>query len=256
MTARVLGILGLICLAACSTHRARPDTSGAEASAPRTMSAMSVISARRPPNFATISYGSLGDNHLLPLLGDAPVEWYCGCAFDPSTKTVDWDSCGFKPVTASDAERGRRIEWEHVVPRSWSAAAAGCSSVASCSGPTFNEMVADPYALVPAVGALNGKRSNNVLWEVAGESRPYGQCDFEVGVDDGVTYIEPPDHLKGDLARITLYMVKRYGIKLPTRGALALYKRWSREDPVDDKEREWLRAIRENVASWRFPYDR
>ena len=258
MSVRALVITGLLLVAGCATQPSRSGAAEAEAGAgARDLRDITVTAARGTPNFATISYGSIGDNYLLPLMGDAPVEWYCGCDFDPSTKTVDWASCGFSPVTANDGMRGRRIEWEHVVPRSWSASAAGCSTVASCGGPEFNRMVADPYALVPAVGALNGKRSNNVLWEVEGESRPYGRCDFEVGMDaDGSIYIEPPDHLKGDLARITLYMVKRYRIKIPIRGAITLYKRWSRDDPVDDREREWIRAIHENVADWKVPYDR
>jgi deoxyribonuclease-1 len=253
----VLPLVASLGLAACASAPERLARDDAPATEAAVLSRIAVASARRRPDFDTVGYGTVADSYLLPLLGDAPKEWYCGCNFDPADKQVDWNSCGFEPVTQDDARRGARIEWEHVVPQSWSATAAGCDSTNTCSGAAFNRMVTDPYALVPAVGALNGKRSNHVMWEVQGESRPYGQCDFEVGQDDdGQLYIEPPDHLKGDLARITLYMASRYGIDIPQRGAKALYKRWHKQDPVDHNERERVRAIRQHVADWKFPYDR
>lgn len=38
-------------------------------------------------------------------------EFYCGCQY--SGKTIDWSSCGFEP--RKNAERARRLEWEHVI---------------------------------------------------------------------------------------------------------------------------------------------
>lgn len=247
--------LALIALLAsgCATHRSESEDRAFELRRVST----TAVAGRNRPNFATIKYGDLGNKHLLPLLGDDPSEWYCDCKFDPATKDIDFESCGFKPSKPDDLRRGKKIEWEHVVPRSWAAAALGCTSVKACeSDQDFNVIVTDPYALVPASGALNGVRSNHVLWEVEGETRPYGECDFEIGEDEnGKTYIEPPDHLKGDLARITLYMIQRYGLKVPAYGAERLYEQWSEDDPVDDGELSRVRAIRAAVADWNYPYD-
>ena len=84
------------------------------------------------------------------------------------------------------------------------------------------------------MGELNGDRSNKPYGEVAGEPRLYGACDFEIGGKPSVT--EPPDNVRGDAARIWLYMSDTYKIKI-TAPQRAMFEAWSKQDPVDAWER-------------------
>jgi deoxyribonuclease-1 len=76
----------------------------------------------------------------------------------------------------------------------------------------FRRIEADLHNLTPAVGELNGDRSNLPYGIVAGEPRLYGACNFEIGGKARVT--EPREEVRGDAARIWLYMADSYKIKL------------------------------------------
>jgi endonuclease I len=69
---------------------------------------------------------------------------------------------------------------------------------------TFKRMEADLHNLAPAMGELNGDRSNQPFCLVKGEPRQYGACDFEIGGKPRVT--EPREDVRGDADRIWLYM--------------------------------------------------
>ena len=56
------------------------------------------------------------------------------------------------------------------------------------------------YNLVPAVGEINGDRSNYKFGLIEDEPRVYGTCDFEVDFRNRIA--EPPPHVRGDIARI------------------------------------------------------
>lgn len=46
--------------------------------------------------------------------------------------------------------------------------------------PRFVQMEGDMHNLVPAVGEVNGDRSNYSFGMLPGESRVYGRCDVEI----------------------------------------------------------------------------
>lgn len=102
-------------------------------------------------------------------------------------------------------------------------------------------MVAD---LVPVIGELNAERSDRPYGEVEGERREFGACDFEVDRSRRDGPVEPPDNVRGDLARIWLVMAAAYpdGLEL-TPDERELFERWSASDPVDEWERERARRI-------------
>jgi deoxyribonuclease I len=99
---------------------------------------------------------------------------------------------------------------------------------------TFKRIEADLHNLTPAVGELNGARSNKPYGMVTGEPRLYGSCDFEIGGTPKVT--EPRDEVRGDAARIWLYMTATYKIRL-TAAQRDMFEAWSKSDPVDEWER-------------------
>lgn len=192
---------------------------------------------------------------------------YCGCNIQWSKKTsggtVDPAACGYKP--RADAARGARIEWEHIVPAEHFGGARACwkqghpdcvdskgkafRGRACCSRVDldFRRMEADLHNLAPAVGELNGDRSNYPYGEIPGEARVYGACNFEVNLDAPrrARVAEPAATIRGDVARATLYMANTYGVALSAERR-AMFLEWHRSDPPDAWER--LRDARIKAA--------
>lgn len=94
-------------------------------------------------------------------------------------------------------------------------------------------MESDLYNLVPAIGEVNGRRSNYSMAIIPGEAREFGACDVEIAGRK----IEPRPEIRGDVARIYFYMAKAY----PGRGIISrknrkLFAAWDKADPVDEWE--------------------
>lgn len=183
------------------------------------------------------------------------ITLYCGCDYDPKTRTLsreDWRKCGFQP--RQDAERASRIEAEHVMPahqfgnfrQCWRQPEAVCGRKMSgrkcCEekDPVFNTAHNDLNNLYPAIGEVNGDRSNFNWGEVPGERREYGACTMEV--DASIRRAEPPEPVKGEIARTMFYMERTYGFRLSDQDR-KLYAAWNRMDPPDDWEQERNRRI-------------
>lgn len=188
------------------------------------------------------------------------IDFYCGCDYTPkktgSGGIIDATECGYNP--RKNKTRGKQLEWEHVVPAyyfgskrtCWKKGNAKCIKADGtpfkgrecCSrvDKTFKKIEADLHNLTPAVGELNGDRSNLPYGIVEGEPREYGRCDFEIGGSPKVT--EPRDEVRGDAARIWLYMTDTYGITL-TDLKREMFEAWSQADPPDSWEKLRNRRI-------------
>jgi deoxyribonuclease-1 len=105
----------------------------------------------------------------------------------------------------------------------------------------FKRMEGDMHNLVPAIGELNGDRSNYRFSMLEGEKRRYGQCDFEV--EFKAKKAEPPEAVRGDIARTYFYMADRYKLKL-SKSQRKLLGVWDRADPVDAWERKRNQKIK------------
>lgn len=196
---------------------------------------------------------------LTKIYYDHLTTFYCSCAFT-SEKAVDPTACGYKP--RRPGVRSWRIEWEHIVPAArfgqtrscWSSGHERCVNSRGarykgrrCCGqqgvdPVFRRMEADLHNLAPAIGELNADRSNFRYGEVEGEPRVYGACDFEI--DRGTRVAEPREKIRGDVARVYLYMADVYGLKL-TDEERGRFLRWHRMDPPSKWEIERNRRITE-----------
>jgi len=102
-------------------------------------------------------------------------------------------------------------------------------------------MQADMHNLVPAIGEVNGLRSNYSFAMIPGEERRFGSCDMEISNRKA----EPPTDVRGDIARTYFYMDDAY----PGRGIISkknrkLFQAWDTQDPVDEWECERERRIR------------
>jgi len=191
---------------------------------------------------------------LLKVYKDNPFTLYCGCTF--KGKKPNLSSCGFIPK--KDKKRANRIEWEHVVPahafgQSFSEWRNGHPKCVSKKGKKFkgrkcaqkmNEeyrrMQADMFNLYPAIGEVNGRRSNYSMAIIEGEKREFGKCDVEIKSRK----VEPREEIRGEIARTYLYMDSVY----PGRGIISkknkkLYEAWNKSDPVDVWECERAKRI-------------
>lgn len=173
---------------------------------------------------------------------------YCACRFDDA-KRADLASCGY--VAAGNPERAARVEVEHVVPASWLGQGRPCWRQRLCTNrsgrrfkgreccaridPDFRAAYNDLHNLWPAIGEINEQRRHYRFDELPGEPRDFGQCDFEV--DDETHRAEPRPAVRGDIARIHLYMEMVHGVRL-SAALRARLMTWDRADPPDAWERE------------------
>ena len=186
---------------------------------------------------------------------DHPVSFYCGCDIEKQGKKLipDLESCGYK--VRKQQKRASRIEWEHVVP-AWAFGHQlqcwqdGGRKNCSRNNQQFRSMEADLFNLVPAVGEVNGDRSNYRFGMLADTPDMYGQCDFKVNFKQRMA--EPPEEQRGAIARTYLYMSDRYPFKLSSQQE-KLYEAWDRMYPVTDWESERNQRISE-VQGWSNNY--
>lgn len=176
---------------------------------------------------------------------DNQTTFYCGCTYKKINGKLrtDLSSCGYS--ARKNIKRASRVEWEHVVPAWWLGHQRQCwqnGGRKNCrkSDPVFRKAEADLYNLVPAIGEVNGDRSNYRFGMLQGETRRYGVCDFEVDFKQRVA--EPAPVIRGDIARIYFYMSKKYQVRL-SKQQRRLFEIWDKGDPVDDWERERIRRI-------------
>ncbi|BCL74366.1 endonuclease [Jeongeupia sp. HS-3] len=174
--------------------------------------------------------------------GELHEEFYCGC--DYTDKKVNWASCGFKP--RKNPERAARIEWEHIVP-AWNLGhqrqcwQQGGRKQCAGNDPVFQTAEGDLVNLVPAVGEVNGDRSNFGYGAWTRNPTPmYGQC--QTIVDFQQRRAQPREEVRGRIARTYLYMYERYGLTM-SRQEKQLMCAWAKTYAVDGWETERDRRI-------------
>ena len=180
---------------------------------------------------------------------------YCPCRYHGTV--VDLKSCGYK--VHKDARRAARLEWEHVVPAEafgqsfsdWREGTPDCihkrgkkkgqrykGRKCAEKNPEFARMESDLYNLWPAIGELNGLRSNLAMAQLRNASQKegdFGGCKALIRDRK----FEPMDQYKGIVARTYMYMESQY----PGRGIISdknrkLYEAWDKQYPVSEWECE------------------
>jgi deoxyribonuclease-1 len=176
---------------------------------------------------------------------DHRVSFYCGCGFTADLRTLS-RSCGYK--TRADESRAKSVRWTHVVPPRVFGAERSCWTTQACTrddgsrfggieccraqDPDFAAIDGDLFNLVPAITEVAEDRSDYPFGDVTGEPRLYGACDLEVDAAKGI--VEPPTRLRGDIARIHLYMHAAWGDAVPmTPEARTQFEAWHADDPPD-----------------------
>jgi deoxyribonuclease-1 len=148
-------------------------------------------------------------------------------------------------------KRASRTEWEHVVPawtfghqlQCWQ---EGKRKNCSKNSPQFKLMESDLHNLVPAIGEVNGDRSNYKFNDWNGTPTKYGQCP--IVIDFKKRQVQPPKQSRGAISRTYLYMADRYSFKL-SKSQKRLMEGWNKTHPVS--EWECIRNERiEKVQGW------
>lgn len=186
------------------------------------------------------------------------LTFYCGCPFD-GQKMIQ-PCADYTPK--KEGTRAKRVEWEHIAPaahfgqsfKEWREGHPDCvdkkgkafkgRSCASKVSVPYRYMESDLYNLVPAIGEVNGLRSNFRFDMITGETRDFGSCDMEI--DSKARIAEPPQKVRGDIARTYKYMDESY----PGHGIIAgaskkLFDAWDKLDPVDAWECQRCKRIEE-----------
>jgi deoxyribonuclease-1 len=203
----------------------------------------------------TIESFNKAKKHMVEVFAGRETTFYCGCSY--TGKDIDLASCGYQPKKDA-AKRAKRLEWEHVVPahafgqafKEWREGHPECvdsqgkpfngRNCARKMVKLFRYMESDLYNLQPAIGEVNGLRSNYSMEMIPGEKREFGDCDVEIENHK----VEPRPEIRGDIARTYLYMNQAYpGKGILSRSNQKLFEAWDKLDPVDDWERERARRI-------------
>lgn len=165
--------------------------------------------------------------------------------------------------TSNNLKRHKRIEWEHIMPAQnfgqhfpcWrEAKEKGLNSRQYCSktDPKFSKMEADLFNLVPAIGQINGDRSNYRYAEglVGMTFGQYGKC--KVKSDPSNKRFYPANYSKGFIARTYLYMSKKYNIRL-SKQERRLMIAWDKTYPMTKQERK-IRRLTSKIMGEKFTY--
>ncbi|MDA3945181.1 MAG: endonuclease [Helicobacteraceae bacterium] len=167
----------------------------------------------------------------------------CQYIYDPKScmdiTIVDTATCSVK-------QENQRMQWIQVVPDTFYGRTMACMNKDICvseftgkayrgnlccrqTNAEYRKMEADLFNLIPVVSAIAEQQEGKPFGEVEKPTSLIGK----VKIDSN--YIEPPDELKGDIARVYLYMDQRYELHLST-AEKEMFQRWHKLDAVDARE--------------------
>ena len=205
----------------------------------------SLPASAQPMNF------SQAKKHLAVMYkGQMQSSFYCGCDFQYQGHKLipDLNSCGYQ--VRKQAKRASRIEWEHIMPAWAFGHQRQCwqngGRKACKKDPQFQQMEGDMHNLVPAIGEVNGDRSNFRFSQWNATPTQYGQCPMVV--DFKLKQVQPPEHSRGAIARAYLYMADRYGLKLSKKES-QLYNVWHKQNPPSRWECQRNALIKEKQGN-------
>jgi deoxyribonuclease I len=183
---------------------------------------------------------------------DIEHSFYCGCRLDLPQIIAK----GCAAVQELGGQQGMiPLEYEHVLPASvfkealiknmetlvFTAKCVSrsrrCMKVAETS---FSILEGDLHNIRPVIGKLNRLRGNKQVYPIENELHRSG-CGFKLNKK----YFEPPDNVKGDIARIHLYMDHKYAsLDLISKRQKKIYYDWHKIDPPSQMERKINKRIK------------
>lgn len=127
----------------------------------------------------------------------------------------------------------------YIYPLAQVRSALDCGTSNQCAdNDRYRQIASDLHNIVPVRSRTEMRRRNSLYEELGSVGKP-----DECGIRESAQFFEPPEKVKGDVARTVAYMVDTYN--LPWAGASRVFKSWSRMDPPDDRELTRHRRIAE-----------
>lgn len=119
----------------------------------------------------------------------------------------------------------------YIYPMSHVRNALRCGTPSQCERESekYRHIASDLHNMIPVQNSIEMRR-RNAEYAQLGERVAAEEC----GIREGFQNIEPPDTIKGDVARGVFYMAQTYD--LPLIGTDQVFDTWNREDPPDDRE--------------------
>ena len=167
--------------------------------------------------------------------------------------------------SAKKIKRARRLEWEHMMPVSNYIKHFKCGREKICVkkngkryggrkccekiDKSFRRAEAELYNLWPAVGLVNGKRSN-FQYAMLNNNQSFYGCSFKV--DKKSRTVEPDSQAKGIVARASLFMSDKYHVKLSKRQR-KMFEIWSKLNPPSKREISWAKKVY-SIQGYNNPY--
>ncbi|AOY87059.1 endonuclease I [Marinobacter salinus] len=127
----------------------------------------------------------------------------------------------------------------YVYPLADIRSALDCGTSRQCERDNrYRQIASDLHNMIPVRSRTEMQR-RSVRYENLGETINRDDC----GIRESAGFFEPPELVKGDIARTVAYMVDTYD--LPWLGSTPVFQGWSRLDPPDDTELTRHRRIAE-----------
>ncbi|MCM0612721.1 endonuclease [Marinobacter sediminum] len=127
----------------------------------------------------------------------------------------------------------------YVYPLADIRSALDCGTSRQCEQDNhYRQIASDLHNMIPVRSRTEMQR-RNVRYENLGETINRDDC----GIRESAGFFEPPERVKGDIARTVAYMVETYD--LPWLGSTPVFQGWNRLDPPDDTELTRHRRVAE-----------
>lgn len=191
---------------------------------------------------------------------------YCRCKYDKHGK-IKLNSCGM--TSARNLKRAKRMEWEHIMPAENFGRQLVCWREPVCKkkngkayrgrrccqkiSSQFRKMEGELYNLWPSVGAVNQARSNyryGLVPKSLKANSKFPQC--QAVINKNLRVIEPSNEAKGIVARASLFMARRYNIRL-SKTQRKLFESWNQKFLPSPWEINWARKVSE-IEGYQNPY--
>lgn len=164
--------------------------------------------------------------------------FFCGC--QPGAFEAGRVSCPLFPDANFD---GQTYHWLKLMPLGSAGAGGVCSgdfAPEKCDVAALDEALQkDLYNWIPVTADVHHALEGRTFIDIATELAP-SFCDLELA--DEVPAADPPERLKGDIARRILYLAGRYNMLVPDQYVQMLIL-WDANDPVTSAEYRISRKI-------------
>lgn len=130
----------------------------------------------------------------------------------------------------SFSKKGFLITQGYIYPLAQIRSTLKCGTLSQCENDeSYRYIASDLHNMIPVQSSIELWRRSAKYGQLS-ESQPTEKC----GIRATLREIEPPDPIKGDVARAVAYMAQTY--QLPLLAAPQILIQWSNDDPPDDHE--------------------